>query len=128
MRKKILLLRLSYWTAAIADFGISILVLIPQQVGLTELVYPMGLMSAIAFSWGILLLIADRKPIERKWILIPTIIVVALLSIVRVIFSLNETIKFSFSFLLFGVILIMLMAYSYYYASKHEETDIRQKG
>jgi hypothetical protein len=120
MKKQILLLRLSYWTAAIADFGIAILVLIPQKMGLTEIVYPMGLISAVAFSWGILLLIADRKPLERRWILIPTIIVVALLSIVRIIFALNQTIAFSLFIFLFGVLLIILMAYSYYYANKFD--------
>ena len=120
MKKQILLLRLSYWTAAIADFGIAISVLIPERMGLTEIVYPMGLVSAVAFSWGILLLTADRKPLERRWILIPTIIVVGLLSIVRIIFALNETIEFSFVFFLFGVILIILMVYSYYEANKFD--------
>ena len=120
MKKKILLLRLSYWSAAIADFSIAFLVLIPERMGLTEIVYPMGLISAVALSWGLLLLIADRKPLERRWVLVPTIIVVALLSMVRVIFSLNETLEFSFAFFLFGVILIILMAYSYYYANKFD--------
>ena len=123
MKKQILLLRLSYWAAAIADFSIAILVLIPERMGVTEIVYPMGLISAVALSWGILLLIADRKPLERRWILIPTIIVVALLSIARIIFALNETIEFSFAFFLFGVILIILMAYSYYYANKFDTNN-----
>jgi hypothetical protein len=118
MKKQIILLRLSYWTAAIADFSIAILVLIPEKMGLTEIVYPMGLISAVTLSWGILLIIADRKPIERRWILIPTIIVVALLSVARIIFTLNETIEFSISFLVFGVLLIVLMFYSYYNANK----------
>ena len=118
MKKQILLLRLSYWVAAIADFAIAILVLMPKQMGLAEIVYPMGLMSAVAFSWGILLLLADRKPLERKWILIPTIIVVTLLTIVRVTFALYKTIEFSFAFLIFGISLIILMIYSYYSASK----------
>ena len=78
----------------------------------------MGLISAVAFSWGILLLIADRKPLERRWVLIPTIIVVALLSLVRIIFALYETIEFSYVLLIFGVMLIILMAYSYYGANK----------
>jgi hypothetical protein len=118
MKKQIIFLRLSYWTAAIADFCIAIFVLIPERMGLTQIVYPMGLISAVAFSWGILLLIADRKPLERRWVLIPTIIVVALLSVVRMIFALYETIEFSYVFLIFGVILIILMAYSYYGANK----------
>ena len=118
MKKQILLLRLSYWIAAIADFAIAGLVLMPDRMGLTDIVYPMGLASAIAFSWGILLLLADRKPMERRWILIPTIIVVSLLTLVRVIFSLNGMIEFSYGFLIFGVLLVILMIYSYVDAGK----------
>ena len=75
------LLRLSYWVAAIADFIIAVLVLIPHRMGVTDFVYPMGLMSAVAFSWGIMLVLADRKPLERRWVLAPTILVVFLLGI-----------------------------------------------
>ena len=83
MVKPIRHLRIAYWTAAIADFIIAISVLIPERMGVTHYVYPMGLMSAVAFSWGVLLVIADRHPLERRWILIPTIVVVALLGIVE---------------------------------------------
>jgi hypothetical protein len=113
MKSKILWLRISYWTTAIADFGISISVLFPERVGLTEFVYPMGLMSVVAISWGILLLIADRKPIERRWILIPTIIVVALLSSVRIYASIIGMIGFSIAYLILGVIILTLLSYSY---------------
>ena len=82
MDKKIRWLRIAYWIAAIVDFVIAILVLIPARMGVTHYVYPMGLMSAVAFSWGVLLILADRHPLERRWILIPTIVVVALLGIV----------------------------------------------
>ena len=75
-------LRISYWLAAIADFVIAILCLIPSRMGVAHYVYPMGLMSAVAFSWGMLLVIADREPIERRWILPPTMLVVALLGMV----------------------------------------------
>lgn len=118
MKKQILLLRLCYWIAALADFAIAYLALIPQRVGLTEIVYPMGLTSAIAFSWGVLLLLADRKPMERRWILIPTILVVGLLTAVRVIFWQNESIEFNLAILLFGIGLILLMIYSYYSANR----------
>lgn len=92
-------------------------------MGLTEITYPMGLVSAITFSWGVLLLMADRKPFERRWILIPTILVVALLTIVRIIFGLNETIEFSAGFFLYGVVLILLMVYSYHSANKLVSTN-----
>ena len=118
MTKPILLLRLSYWIAAIADFVIAILVWMPERMGVTEVVYPMGLASVIALSWGVLLLIADRKPIERKWILIPTILVIALITIVRTGFSLEGFIEFNLALLVFAIALIILMTYSYYYARK----------
>ena len=118
MTKSILLLRLSYWIAAIADFIIAFLAWIPERMGVTEIAYPMGLASVMAFSWAVMLLIADRKPIERKWMLIPTILVVTLITIVRTKFSLDETIEFSLVLLLFAIALIILMTYSYYYASK----------
>lgn len=119
MTKPILLLRLSYWIAAIADFLISILAWIPERMGVTDISYPMGLASVIAFSWGVMLLIADRKPIERRWILIPTILVVTLITAVRTSFSLLGVIEFNLVLLVFGVSLIILMAYSYFYAEKH---------
>ena len=120
MTKTILLLRLSYWIAAIADFSIAILVWIPERMGVTETVYPMGLASSVALSWGVLLLIADRKPLERRWILIPTILVVTLIAVARTVFSLDGTIEFSIVLLLFAIALIILMAYSYYCANNYD--------
>lgn len=118
MSRPILFLRLSYWTAAISDFSIAILVWIPERMGVTETVYPMGFASAVAFSWGVLLIMADRKPLERRWILIPTILIVALITVARTSFSLDGTIEFSIALLLFPIALIFLMAYSYYCANK----------
>ena len=121
MTKSILLLRLSYWIAALADFAIAILTWIPERMGVTEIVYPGGLASVIAFSWGVMLLIADRKPFERRWILVPTILVVTLITVTRLKFSLDGTIEFSLILLIFGVSLIALMTYSYYFAAKYAE-------
>ena len=113
MKSKITWLRISYWTAAVADFGIAIAVLIPERVGLTEFVYPMGLISVEAFSWGILLLIADRKPMERRWILIPTLIVVILLSTVRIYAAFKGMIEFSLTYVIVGVVILSLLVFSY---------------
>jgi hypothetical protein len=123
MKKPILLLRLSYWIAAITDFIIAILAWMPERMGVTETVYPMGLVSAIAFSWGVLLVMADRKPLERRWILIPTILVVSLIAFARTKFSLDGTIEFSIALLLFAVALILFMAYSYFYANKYDTNN-----
>jgi len=79
-----ILIRMSYWVAAIADFVVAVVVLIPERMGVTEFVYPMGLMSAVAFSWAVLLIVADRKPVERRWVLLPTTLVAFLLGVAGV--------------------------------------------
>ena len=122
-QRAILLLRLSYWTAALADFAIAILVWIPERMGVAETVYPMALASVIAFSWGVLLIVADRRPLERKWILLPTILVVLLIAVMRSMFSVYGDIEFSFPLLLFAIALISLMGYSYYYANRDDNSN-----
>lgn len=115
MDKKIRWLRIAYWTAAIVDFVVAILVLIPARMGVAHYVYPMGLMSAVAFSWGVLLILADRKPLERRWILIPTILVVALLGIVGLHAGLTEVmplIRIIPTFIV-TVIVLSILIYSY---------------
>lgn len=115
MNKKVRWLRVSYWTAAIADFIVAILVLIPARMGVNNYVYPMGLMAAVAFSWGIALLVADRKPVERRWFLIPTIIVVALLGIAGLhsgFTGLLSWIRIIPTFI-FTIIVLSILIYSY---------------
>lgn len=102
-------LRISYWTAAIADFLVAILVLIPARMGVAQYVYPMGLMSAVAFSWGVLLIFADKRPLERRWILIPTILVVALLGFVAVHAGLTGLIPFA-RVIPTGIIIIIVLS------------------
>ena len=115
MDKKTRWLRLAYWTAAIADFIVAILVLIPARMGVNDYVYPMGLMSAVAFSWGVMLVFADRRPLERRWMLIPTILVVALLGIVGLHAGFTELlpwIRIIPSFIL-SIIVLLILIYSY---------------
>lgn len=77
----ITLLRIGYWAGALGDFFIAVTILIPVMARVDRYVYPMGLMSAAAFSWGIMLIIADRKPLERRWIAVPTLLVVVLIQL-----------------------------------------------
>ena len=51
MKKSILLLRLSYWTAAIADFVVGILFLMPERMAEIEITYPMGI-ALLPYSRG----------------------------------------------------------------------------
>ncbi len=100
--------------AAIADFVIAISVLFPERVGLTKFEYPMGMTSAIAFSWGILLILADRKPVERRWILVPTFIVVCLLTAVGYYASTLDLIPLNVASFAFGVVLSIIIIFSYW--------------
>ena len=119
---KILWLRISYWAGAIGDFSIAILVLIPERMGVPSYVYPMGLMSAVAFSWGCMLIWADREPLERKWILLPTILVGTML-LIAVIYSLYAGVipirSVIANFILLPA-MIILWSFSYYNARDPE--------
>lgn len=114
MSKTIRWLRIAYWTAAIADFIVAILALIPARMGVADYVYPMGLMSAVAFSWGVLLVFADRQPIERRWILSPTLLVITLLGVVAVHAGLTGLIPITrvIPTALVTIIVLAILAYS----------------
>ena len=118
MKNKIAWLRISYWVGAIADFVLAIIVLIPERMGVPAYCHPMGLMSAAAFSWGCMLIWADRKPLERKWILMPTLLIVLLLLIAG-IYSLSAgVIEYSIirTYFIIQPALIALWGFSYYNA------------
>ena len=109
------LLRISYWIGAIADFIYGIVILFPSRAGVDEYVYPSGLFASVAISWGIMLIFADKSPYERRWVLIPTIIVVALLGVTNLFSYLGGVIEFNISMLRFSLSLIVsaFMIYSY---------------
>ena len=75
----------------------------------------MGLMSTVAFSWGVLLIFADKNPLERRWILIPTSLVVALLGIVGLHAGLTELIPWIriIPTSIVTIIVLSILIYSY---------------
>jgi hypothetical protein len=71
-----IVLRLAFLTPALADFILAVLT-VHRMAGVTDdSLVPRGQFAAAAFSWGILLLLGLRKPVERAWILKPTAIVI----------------------------------------------------
>jgi hypothetical protein len=66
-------LRLSYWVGAIADAVATVAILIPARMGESDFRYPMGLAAALMFAWTVLLIWGDRKPVERRGILLLTV-------------------------------------------------------
>jgi hypothetical protein len=80
-QNKILWLRVSYWTGAIIDLIYAIVLLFPRltqflwqlesPVQGTDLMWT-KYFGSIVFAWTCLLLWADRKPLERKGVLLLT--------------------------------------------------------
>jgi hypothetical protein len=79
-------LRVSYWVGAVVDFVAGLMMLIPilfqlmnQPVNFhpsNDFRYAMGMGAPLMFGWTVLLLWADRQPLERKDILPITFVVV----------------------------------------------------
>ena len=83
MRKKILLLRVCYWIGAVADAVSAIIMLLPTVGGAMygipdfnpghEYRYAMGLGASLMLGWTFLLMWADRRPVERRGVLLLTV-------------------------------------------------------
>jgi hypothetical protein len=83
VKNKILWLRICYWIGAIVDGFVAIAWLFPdfwasfsnfsQHLPGIELSFAMWQGAALMFGWTALLIWADRKPVERKGILLITI-------------------------------------------------------
>ncbi|MFZ1044019.1 MAG: hypothetical protein WCA79_21145 [Anaerolineales bacterium] len=86
MENKILFLRISYWAGAIFDVIAFLIMIFPSLFALNgglinfhpgvEYRYAMGMGAPLMLGWTILLVWANRKPVERKGILLITLLVV----------------------------------------------------
>jgi predicted CoA-binding protein len=80
-------LRVSYWAGAIADAAAAVAMLVPEvgaaMYGMegfepgAEYRYAMRLGASLMLGWTVLLLWADRKPLERRGVLLITVLVIA---------------------------------------------------
>ncbi|MCD4739080.1 MAG: hypothetical protein K8R89_07470 [Anaerolineae bacterium] len=126
MNKKIRWLRISYWTGAILDGLAAVQMLVPAVFAATNKLpdfhpgadykYAMGMGASLMLGWTVLLVWADRKPMERKGVL-PITIFPVILGMVA-----NEIWAVSSHFVALGVmvpswimqtVLIALFAFSY---------------
>ena len=79
-------LRISYWVGAVADAGAAAVMLsqaiLGNQSPLTHYTpevpyrYAMGLGGSLMLGWTILLLWADRRPVDRRGVLLITSVVI----------------------------------------------------
>ncbi len=126
MKKKILWLRISYWVGAIADGLATLRMLFPKFANGVEYRYAMGLAAALMLGWTILLIWADRKPLERKGVILLTAFPVVSGLLLAEIYAVFSGI-ISFSRMLptgiFLVALITLFTFSYFNARNVPETE-----
>jgi hypothetical protein len=83
MRKKILLLRVCYWIGAVADALSAVIMLSPKLGGSmygipdfnpgNDYRYAMGIGASLMIGWTFLLIWADRRPVERRGVLLLTV-------------------------------------------------------
>jgi hypothetical protein len=76
-------LRVSYWTGALIDAGAAVQMLVPALFAFgngipafapgSDYRFAMGMGAALMLGWTVLLLWADRRPIERRGVLLITI-------------------------------------------------------
>lgn len=83
MKSKILWLRISYWVGAVLD-GLYVIPMLSPKIGGAlygiegfnpgvEYRYAMSVGAALMLGWTFLLVWADRKPVERRGVLLLTI-------------------------------------------------------
>jgi hypothetical protein len=85
-KNAVLWLRISYWAGAVLDLLAGLTMLFPALFAVNNRLssfypapdyrYAMGMGAPLMLAWTILLLWADRKPVERKGILPITLLVV----------------------------------------------------
>ncbi len=88
MNKKILWLRISYWMGALVDAFAALQMIFPNLFAMSyklaefspglDWYYASGRAASLMVGWSCLLLWADRKPTERKGVLLITIFPVLL--------------------------------------------------
>jgi hypothetical protein len=125
------LLRISFWTGAIVDGFVAVQMAMPDfwasfnkltaHQDSPELNAALGIGASLMIGWTVLLLWADRKPAERKGILLITVFPVVaglLINNFLGIASGLRTIEGTALSLAFQACIILLFVYSYINAGK----------
>jgi hypothetical protein len=119
MKNKITWLRISYWVGAIADGIATLRMLFPKIAYGVEYRYALGLGASLMLGWTFLLLWADRKPLERKGVLLLTVFPVITGILLDEIYSVTKgliTFEKMLPTGIFLVVLIALFIFSYFNA------------
>jgi hypothetical protein len=131
MHNKIIFLRISYWFGAILDGIMVIPMLFPRiggvMFGITnfnpgnDYKYAMMVGASLMLGWTVLLIWADRRPVERKGVILITIIPVVIGMILAGIFAVWVSLIQWENMLptwIIQLILLIMFLYSYFVNSK----------
>ncbi len=129
--KRIKFLRISYWAGAIFDALVIILMLSPQVASVAfgipnfnpgdDYGYAMRIAASLMLGWVCLLIWADRKPVERKGVLLLTIIPVLVGLIYSGIYAVTTNVITAGNMLptwIMQGVLVLLFGFSYLNAKK----------
>ena len=119
MKNKIIWLRISYWVGAIADGIATLRMLFPKTAYGVEYRYALALGASLMLGWTFLLVWADRKPLERKGVLLLTVFPVITGILLAEIYSVTKgliTFEKMLPTGIFLVVLIALFIFSYFNA------------
>ena len=132
-KQTILLLHIAYWIGIIADAFISIIFLLPELaqflLGVSdvsigeEYLYVSRIAASLMLGWTFLLFWADRKPVERRGILLLTIFPVVIGIMASGLFAVSsDFIQFQniLPLWIFNIILIIIYILSYLKANELE--------
>ena len=125
MKNKVAWLRISYWAGAIVDLYAAFRWLFPQVFpdSSADMGYSLGMKWGVALmlGWVALLIWADRKPVERRDILLLTIFPVITGLLVTAVVAFTAGFISTSTLILNSVVLVVLiglMGFSYLNARK----------
>ena len=131
MHNKIIFLRISYWFGALLDGIMVIPMLFPRiggkMFGITnfnpgnDYKYAMMVGASLMLGWTVLLIWADRRPIERKGVILITIIPVVIGMVLAGVFAVCVGLIQWENMLptwIIQLILLIMFFYSYFVNSK----------
>ena len=127
MGRRVLLLRISYWVGIIADGLATLRMLFPKIGSVPEYRYALGLGASLMFGWTLLLIWADRKPTERKGVLLLTafpvctgLLLAEIYAVISGVITFNKMLPTA----IFLIVLIILFSVSFFYARSVDNKSI----